>query len=166
MSKENTNTQACCPEFNIALWDEKIHQWEDKLFIKDAIPQVFHIPLPSIMNRAIGRMWGKAQEAKAAPDIKDFLMLAYDPSPWKSEFYMAVTKEVPGIENVKFTGTFFSKVFDGPYNAVPKWIKEMEQYITSKGKSPLKYYFYYTTCPKCAKLYGHNYVVSFAQVDS
>lgn len=24
--------------------------------------------------------------------------------------------------------------------------------------------FYYTTCPKCAKLHGHNYVVAFAQV--
>ena len=26
-------------------------------------------------------------------------------------------------------------------------------------------YFYYTTCPKCAKKHGHNYVVGFAQVE-
>lgn len=25
--------------------------------------------------------------------------------------------------------------------------------------------FHYTTCPKCAKLHGHNYVVAFAQVE-
>jgi len=25
-------------------------------------------------------------------------------------------------------------------------------------------FFYYTTCPKCAKHYGKNYVVAFAEV--
>lgn len=25
-------------------------------------------------------------------------------------------------------------------------------------------YFHYTTCPKCAKKYGHNYVVLFTEV--
>lgn len=29
-----------------------------------------------------------------------------------------------------------------------------------------KYYFHYTSCPKCAKIYGHNYVVAFAKVGS
>jgi hypothetical protein len=33
---------------------------------------------------------------------------------------MTVTKEIPGAENVQLSGTFLSKVFDGPYNAVPK----------------------------------------------
>ena len=98
--------------------------------------------------------------------IKDtFLWLSYDPSPWKSEHYIAVTKQVPNAENVKLSGTFMSKVFDGPFNAVPKWIKEMEGYLTTKGKKAKKYYFYFTTCPKCAKKYGHNYVVTFAQIE-
>jgi hypothetical protein len=25
------------------------------------------------------------------------------------------------------------------------------------------YFFYYTTCPKCAKKHGHNYTVAFAK---
>ncbi|MGE5582491.1 MAG: hydrolase [Bacillota bacterium] len=160
----NSSATTCCPKFDPALWDEKTHHWKEKLFIKDVIPQIFHIPLPSTMNRTIGRMWEQAQQAKAAPDLKDFLMLSYDPSPWKSQFYLAVTKEVPGTENVKLSGTFISKVFDGPYNQAPKWIKEMEQYVAAKGQTVKKHYFYYTTCPKCAKIYGHNYVVSFAEV--
>jgi hypothetical protein len=159
------NTDVCCPKFDTVPWDEKTHQWQEKLFIKDTVPQLFHMPLPWTVNRTIGRMWNQAEQAKAAPDIKDFLMLAYDPSPWKSEFYLAVTKEVPGAENHKLSGTFLSKVFDGPFHAVPQWIKEMDQYIASKGKKTQKYYFYFTTCPKCAKKYGHNYVVAFAQVD-
>ena len=78
---------------------------------------------------------------------------------------MAVEKEVPDANNVKLSGTFLTKVFDGPYNAVPKWIKQMDEYVAEKGRKTKKYYFHYTTCPKCAKIYGHNYVVAFAQVE-
>ena len=92
------------------------------------------------------------------------MCLAYDPSPWKGELYVAVTKEVPGAKNAKLSGTFISRVFDGPYNAVPKWIKEMDSYLAGQGKKASRYYFYYTTCPKCSKIHGHNYVVAFAQV--
>ena len=77
---------------------------------------------------------------------------------------MAVTNEVYGIENIKFSGTYISKVFDGPYNKVPEWIKEMDTYLSEKGKTAKKYYFYYTTCPNCAKKYGHNYVVALAEL--
>lgn len=79
-------------------------------------------------------------------------------------FDITVTKDVPGADNVKLSGTFLTKVFDGPYNAVPKWLKEMDHYVESKGKKTKKYYFYFTTCPKCAKKYRHNYVVAFAEV--
>lgn len=165
MSQKNTNNEPCCPKFDTTPWDEKTHQWQDKLFIKATIPQIFHTPLPWVLNQTMAQMWNQAQEANAAPDLKDFLLLAYDPSPWKSELYLSVTKEVPGVENVKLTGTFLSKVFDGPYNAVPKWLKELDTYVMSQGKTSNRYYFYYTTCPKCAKIHGHNYVVAFAQVE-
>ena len=46
-----------------------------------------------------------------------------------------------------------------------KWIKEMEQFVQGKGKESTMQYFYYTTCPKCAKKYGKNYVVLLAKVD-
>lgn len=154
----------CCPVFDTELWDNKIHEWVDKPFIRDYLPQFLHMPLPSMMGKVIGRMWKKAKDAGAAPEMKDFLLLAYDPSPWKSELYMNVTKEVPGAENVKLTGTFVSKVFDGPYNHVPKYLKEFQGYLDSTGKKAKKYYFYFTTCPKCAKKYGHNYIVAFAEV--
>jgi hypothetical protein len=41
----------------------------------------------------------------------------------------------------------------------------MEQYAKTKEKKIKKMYFSYTTCPKCAKAYGKNYVVLFAQID-
>jgi hypothetical protein len=161
---ETKEMKECCPVFDPAPWDKKTHIWTEKSFIKDYLPQFFHMPLPSMMGKVIGRMWKKAEDAGAASGIKDFLLLAYDPSPWKSELYLNVTKEVPGAENVKLTGTFISTVFDGPYNHVPKFIKELDNYLESQGKKAKKYYFYYTACPKCAKKYGHNYIVAFAEV--
>jgi hypothetical protein len=110
-------------------------------------------------------MWKQAQAAGAAPQIRDFLLMAHDPSPWRSELYLAVTGSVPGANNVTLTGTFFTRVFDGPYSAVPKWMKEIDTQTASQGRSAKNCYVYFTTCPKCAKTYGHNYAVVLAQVD-
>lgn len=167
MTQENPvleESEVCCPEFDRSPWDNKKHVWSDKLFLKDSVPELFHIPLPSMYGKVITRMWKKANDAGAAPDLKDFLLLAYDPSPFKGELFLAITKEIPGEENVKLSGTYMSKVFDGPYNQVPKYIKEMEGYLASLKMKAKKYYFYYAYCPKCAKKYGHNYIVALAEV--
>ena len=161
---DHSHDQECCPVFDPAPWDHKTHDWIDKPFIMKAIPQFLHIPLPFTYARTLGSMWKSAKDSGSAPEIKDFLLLAYDPSPWKSELYMSVTKEVPGSNNVKLTGTFISKVFDGPFNHIPKYLKEFQGYLEQINKTAKKYYFYYTTCPKCAKKYGHNYIVAFAEI--
>jgi hypothetical protein len=152
----------CCPKFNPRLFDRKTFVWKNKLFLRDDVIQLFHIPLN--MGTVITRMCKKIESVKAMPKTKDFLMLAYDPSPWKSQIYMTVTKNVPGGRTERLSGTFLARVFEGPYQDVPKWFKEMEEYAISKGKIAKRQYFYYTTCPKCAKKYGKNYVVAFAQV--
>jgi len=63
------------------------------------------------------------------------------------------------------SGTFLTKVFEGPYQNVGEWAQEMKEYVESKGRKLKKLYFSYTTCPRCAKAYGKNYVVLFAQID-
>ena len=40
----------------------------------------------------------------------------------------------------------------------------MKSFVKGKGKPPQKLYFNYTTCPKCAKKYGKNYVVILAKI--
>ena len=163
MTKHNGNTQ-CCPKFDPEIWHEKEFIWKDKLFVKDTMMQFMHMPLPGVFAKKVQGIWGKIVNIGANPDIKDFIMLASESSPWKGEIYINTTKEVPNAENVKLSGTYLTKVFDGPYNDVPKWIKEMTPYIAEKGKSIKRWFFYYTTCPKCAKKYGYNYVVAFAEV--
>jgi len=155
----------CCPKFDPQPWEGITHEWKDKLFLVDSIPQFMHIPLPGYYGKVITRMWNLAKKYEAAPEMKDFMLLSYDPSPWKSLMYLSLTKEIPEEKSVvRITGTFISKVFDGPFQNVPKYLKQTESFLKEQGKTAKKYYFYYTTCPKCAKKYGHNYIVVFAEI--
>jgi hypothetical protein len=106
----------------------------------------------------------QVEMAGAAVADEDFLILSAENSPWKSEQYIPVTKDVEGMNNVKLSGKFLTKVFEGSYKDAKNWNKEMQNFVKSKDKEVKKMYFYYTTCPKCAKAYGKNYVVLFAEV--
>jgi len=107
----------------------------------------------------------KVDAVEARTSDEDFIMLCGDPSPWKSELFINVTKEVPGIENVRLSGTYLTRVYDGPFNEVRKWVDDLRKYVKNQGKNLKDMYFYYTTCPKCAKEHGHNYVVGFGQIE-
>lgn len=101
---------------------------------------------------------------KAGAKASYQLMLTDEKSLWGSDIYIDVTKPVSGAQMNTVSGTFLTKVFEGPYKNAGKWAGEMKTYVQSKGKTIKKLYFSYTTCPKCAKAYGKNYVVLFAQV--
>lgn len=161
----NSDEKVCCALFDPARWQNTRHNWSDKIFIKGFVPEVFYVPLPGTYKKAISRMWRKAEEAGAAPGPDEFLLLAYDPSPFRSEVYMYMSKEVPGLENVKLSGIFYSKVFEGNYNDVLRCIKEMHVFLTSNNMYSKKEYICFPYCPQCAKKYGHNYIVVLAEVD-
>ncbi|HET9571701.1 MAG TPA: hydrolase [Bacteroidales bacterium] len=158
--------EICCPKFDPKPWDETTHVWKDKLFITDTIKQFMHMPLPGQFGKVMTRMQELTKKCGVeVTDLNEFIVMSYDPSPWKSDIYMTVSGEHPDLKNtVKLSGTFLSKVFDGPYNHIPKYMKETESFVQKQGFQPKKYYFYYTTCPKCAKKYGHNYIVVLVEV--
>lgn len=105
----------------------------------------------------------KIEEAGAESD--EFIILSYEASPWHAEHYSAVSKNVPGLEMERLSGTFVAKVFEGPYKNASKWYRHLVNYVKSQGQQPLKTYFFYTTCPNCAKAYGKNYVIGFEQIE-
>lgn len=154
----------CCPVFDPAPWQEKLVVWDHKKFIKGSIPAFMHFPIPGKIEKLMSKLQTQAETANATYEAEDFLCISCDPSPWKTEYYYAVTKEVPGAENVELSGEFFTQVFDGQYSEIPNWIKTINSTIESQGRQIEQYYFFYTTCPKCAKLHGHNYVVSFTKL--
>ncbi len=157
------NKDICCPKFNPKPFNGREVTLENKLFVKNNVCCFFHIPLN--FGSVITKMMAKVKENKAEmDDYKEWLLLSLEVSKWKSEQYLAVKKPVQGMDNVEISGTFLTRVFDGPYRDAGKWYKEMQEYVKVKGKEAKKIYFYYTTCPKCAKKYGHNYVVLFAEI--
>jgi hypothetical protein len=157
--------QECCPVFDVEKWDKKTFNWENKLFILESMPTLFHIPFPPIIGKKVTRLHQLAEKAGTTiPDKTDALILFRDPSAFRSEIYYAVTKETDGANNSNLSGTFAARVFDGPYNSVPKFMKEMDEYLAGKGSKAKDYYVHYAYCPKCAKERGHNYMILFARV--
>lgn len=152
--------EACCPKFNPSKWDKKTVVWKKKAFVKDKYFSVFHMPLN--MGSVIKKNCKKIESA--ADTAENFIMLCDEKSPFYSNIYFSVKKPMPGVHDVRITGTFLTKVFEGPYKNMKTWIKEMDEYVKSKGKVTKQNLFYYTTCPKCAKKYGKNYVVIFAEI--
>lgn len=156
---DNSKT-GCCAKFNPDLWNEKEMAWDHKPFVKDHVRSLFHIPIN--FGQVMKRDCDLIEKASAYP--KEPLWLSDENSLWSSDLYIAVEKEVPAAENCEISGKFMTKVYEGPFKDVRKWIPDMNEYVKSKGKKVEKNYIFYTTCPKCAKQYGKNYVVIFAQV--
>jgi len=155
------NPTGCCPRFKPEGWDEQDLHFEDKLFVRVSTRSLFHIPIN--MGSTFSRTFS-AIEAAGASDDKEFIVLSLAPSPWSAEHYFAVTKDVPGQDMRHLTGDYLTKVFEGPYKNAPKWEADMQVYARGLGKVAEQTYFFYTTCPRCAKHYGKNYVVAVAQV--
>jgi len=164
----NTNNQECCPEFNPEKWDKKTFNWDEKQFIKESIPTLFHIPFPPMIGKKLTGMMNLATSVDKIYSKKDeILVLFQDPGAFRSNIYISVTGDVPGANNVKIPGKIIARVYDGPYNAVPKFIKDMNIYLETEGKKIPKddeYYIHYAYCPKCAKKYGHQYMILFARI--
>ena len=153
-------SERCCPRFEPAPWDGVEIQWQGKRFVKDRVRSFLHIPLNfgSVVKRSMSRI----EAAGAAMDSD--VILSDETSLWGADVYIEVAREVPGANMASISGTFLCKVFEGPYQNIRRWIDEMKGFVRGKGKDIRKLYFYYTTCPACAKAYGKNYVVILAQV--
>jgi hypothetical protein len=155
------NSTGCCPRFNAKGWDEQDLHFQNKLFVRAKTRSLFHIPIN--MGQVFKKTF-KAIEAAGARNDQDFIVMSRDLSPWTSEHYFSVSKEVPGLDMRRLSGDFLTKVFEGPFKNVPKWEKENVLLAAQRGKRILKNFFFYTTCPRCAKVYGKNFVVAVGQV--
>ena len=150
----------CCPKFDPAPWEDKLFVWEDKKFIKDRVFTLFYMPVNfgPVMKRLFARL------SKGDATMPDYLCLSDHTSRWNMDLYLAVDKEVPGAENVNLSGKFFSKVYEGPFRETGKWCREFEASARQRDLTVKKMYMWYTTCPRCAKKYGKNYVVIIGSV--
>ncbi len=157
---DNSET-GCCPRFDPTGWDGEEIEFHERPFVRSKTINFLYVPLN--MGSMMKKTWAKIQKAGAAP-VAEYLVLSTDPSPWRGEHYFAVTKDVPNTEMVTLSGHYLTKVFQGPYRDAGKWVQEMQSFVSSRGKELRKLYFFYTTCPRCVKHYGKNYVVAVAEI--
>ncbi len=150
----------CCAELDVARWDGGRVTWKDKPFVRDHVRSFLHLPLN--FGAVMKRDHAAIEAATAYPE--EPLWLSDEVSPWRSDLYVAVDRDVPGTRVERLSGTFLTKVFEGPYRDAREWMRAMEDYVHGKGEEVEKMYIFYATCPKCAKRLGKNQVVLFAKL--
>lgn len=157
---ETTVESVCCPPFDPVHWREREWTWHEKLFVRDRVRSVMHIPLNfgAVMTR--NRLRIDAEQA----GTPEQLVLADEVSLFATDLYLEVTKAVPGASMARLSGDFLAQPFEGAYRAIPNWIKVMRGLVAERGKELKHLYFYYPLCPTCAAHYGKNYVVIIAQI--
>jgi hypothetical protein len=154
------NPTGCCPRFNPTGWDGQELHFQDKLFVSARTKSVAHIPLNM---GAVFRETFAAIERAHARDPDDFLVLSRDRSAWSAEHLFSVAREVPGLPMTRLNGAYRTRVFEGPYKQLPTWAREVAHEAKGRSREVEDLYFFYTTCPNCAKVYGKNYVVAVAK---
>lgn len=158
---DSVNTTGCCPRFNPVGWDGQELHFKGKQFVKAKTHSIMHIPMN--MGSVFARVNKHIEDARAsAPD--QFIVLSRDISPWSSEHLFAVSKPVRDEEMTTLSGDYLTKVFEGPYSRARQWHEDMQQIARDRKSETRDVYFFYTTCPKCAKAYGKNYVVGIAAI--
>ncbi len=160
--KKKMDESVCCPPFEPTPWDGKIHNWDKRQFIVDHVRTFYFMPLN--FGKVMKRLNAKVEEAGA--DVPDWLCLSDHTSKWNMDVYMEVDKEIPDAHNVTLSGSYYSKVYEGPFKDMGKWSADFANKLKEKGFSNKKCYTWYTTCPKCAKKYGKNYTVFIAELEN
>lgn len=159
---ENSKSQTeCCPKFDPEPWDGVVIEWENKRFIKEKVCTFFYMPLNfgGVMKKICKKL------EQSGISMTNSMCLSDHTSKWNMDIYVDVEKEVPGAENVTISGKFLSKVYEGNFKETGIWCKDFEAYARKQSYEVKKWYMWYTTCPKCARKYGKNYVVILGQVN-
>lgn len=151
----------CCPRIDPALWQDKDLNWENKRFVRERVHTFMFMPLD--FGRVMKRLDNKIRNAGAK--IPDSLALSEHTSRWNMDIYVAVDREIPGADNRVLSGKFYSRVYEGPFSDTGKWCKDYESVVKSKGLNIKKWFMWYTTCPKCARKYGKNYVAVIGELN-
>jgi hypothetical protein len=158
---QSDNTTGCCPRFNAKGWDGQTLHFKDKPFVRATTRAVAHLPIN--MGKVFSRVLGKIDAAHAV-DPAHSIVMSRDLSAFTGEHLFAVDAAVPDEENITLSGDYLTKVFEGPFSQVRGWHDEMEDLAEKKGRAANAVWFYYTTCPKCAKVYGKNPVVGLVEL--
>ena len=156
------NETGCCAVPNINEWQDTQQNFENKLFIRMYTRSFLYIPLN--MAKIMKKIDAIARANNSVPPTEDVMILSRDISPWRAEQLYAVSKPISDADMVTLEGSFLTKVFEGSYKNAKSWYVTMQNAAKKTGKQLEAIYMFYTTCPRCAKHYGKNYVIGLAHI--
>lgn len=158
---QSNNPTGCCPRFNPAGWDEVTLHFQNKPFVKANTVSLAHVPLNMgrVFARVLGQLQASGQEAGA-----QHIVLSRDLSAFQGEHLFATKGDVQGAQMTTLSGDFLTKVFEGPFSDQPEWEGQLREMAENAGATAGDVWFFYTTCPKCAKIYGKNPVVGLVEL--
>ena len=113
----------CCPPFDPTPWNDQIIEWYDKLFIKDKVFCILNMPVN--FGKVITRIMSKAD--KHAVTVPDAMCLSDHTSAWNMDVFVAVDKKIPDAKNVKITGKFYCRVYEGDFRKTGEWIRDFKK---------------------------------------
>ena len=155
------NLTGCCPKFKPEGWDGRHLHFESKPFVRATTRSLMHIPIN--MGSVFTRVQTHIEDA-GVQDPEGYLVLSRNLSASEAEHLFAVTGAVTDEEMTTLSGDFITRVFEGPYRHAKTWMHEMETAAIATGRIAKRIFMFYTTCPKCARSYGQNYVVGIAEI--
>jgi len=150
----------CCKRLTVPEWDKKEIVWQDKPFYKSRYQAFFHVPIN--IGKKIAEGMEKIREAGL---LAETMVLVKNDGLFGADILIPIAKKTNIFETELITGKFLTRLFEGHYGDMRRWIKETKKYCREKGFSPKDFIFFYATCPKCAKEYGDKVqVVVLARV--
>ena len=151
----------CCKILSSSEWDKKEIVWRDKPFLKSHYFAFLHVPVN--LGAKIVASMRKIKEAGLGAEQ---MMLSRNDGMWGADMLIPIKNKTDIFDIEVITGRFFTRLFDGHYGDMGKWIRETRIWSRGKGFEPDEFIFWYATCPKCAKKRGDKVqVVVFAKVE-
>lgn len=150
----------CCKILTFAEWDKKEIIWRDKPFYKSRYFSFFHVPIN--LGNKVSKGIEKIREAGLAAEQ---MVLSRRGSFGGVEMLIPIKSKTDAFEIELVTGRFLTRLFEGNYGDIEKWVKITRVWCRERNFEPEEYIFWYATCPKCAKKRNDRVqVVVFAKV--
>jgi hypothetical protein len=153
--------EICCRHLSPAEWDQKEIVWRDKPFYKDHYLAFLHVPIN--FGGKIIKGLDKVNEAGLSSEQ---MVLTRNDTLWGADLLIPISRNAKRFKTEIISGKFFTKLFEGHYGDMGKWIGETKKWCKEKGANAQEFIFWYATCPKCAKKRGDKVqVVVFVKVE-
>lgn len=156
--KKKTKKKGCnCPSVDVKKYDNETITWKDRYFYITPQPCFFHEPINFAVR--IENAFTYIQDKGLKFNEKKHMIVQKD-GMFRGKLMLGVSKPGKKVKGVhKLNKKFIAKSHVGSYKELGNTVRNLFKQAYKKGKILKGIYFWYTTCPECAKGDQHKVVV-------